>query len=117
MEEELIPQMQELAQSESKYFMIYLTTEYCPICLTMNESTWTSKELNNYLALNYLVQNVNAQLDFSGLELVEKYQVEYFPSILIFNSRGTMIRKLEGYQSADDLIKILKQYKNKTVPF
>ena len=43
-----------------------------------------------------------------GARLAEKYEIEGFPTLIIFNSSGRMVAQISGFRSAPDLIKYLK---------
>ncbi|UZR92859.1 thioredoxin fold domain-containing protein [Chondrinema litorale] len=108
-------QLQTRALNSNKPYFVYFYANWSPIAKKMNEETFTNQSLVSYAQSTYLGLSVDGEsiLD-GGEELAKKYNVLYFPSVLIFTSEGKMMARLSGFQTAQALQAKLKQFENAT---
>lgn len=91
------------AKAQGKLYFVDFDASYCATCRTMDESTYMDERLASYIANNVVAQRVDVQ-DFDGVMWSQQYEVEALPTMLVFNEQGQLVRRLVGYQSADDLL-------------
>lgn len=91
------------AKTQGKLYFVDFDASYCAACRTMEESTYMDERLANYISNNVVAQRVDVQ-DFDGVMWSQQYEVEALPTMLVFNEQGELVRRLVGYQSADDLL-------------
>lgn len=105
-------EMQTQALRENRPYFINFYTSWCSPCSQMNESTFASEALTDYVAANYLAYSADAEsFADGGIVLAETYQVLFYPTILVFNPEGELLHKSTGFKQAPDLLSILKQYR------
>lgn len=96
------------AAAEEKLYIVFFTKNYCPACEKMKEDTFTDPDLVDLMTdLAYIYEAEMPEMD--AVALAEQYNIQAYPTILIFNSRGTLIGKLVGGQSAAKLIEFLEK--------
>lgn len=91
------------AMTEGKLYFVDFDASYCATCRNMDESTYMSERLANYISKNVVAVRVDVQ-DFDGVMWSQQYEVEALPTMLIFNEQGELVKRIVGYQSANDLI-------------
>lgn len=95
--------LQTLAQTEGKLFFVDFDASYCATCRNMDQSTYMSEQLANYMSQNVIASRIDVQ-DFDGVMWAQNYEVEALPTMLIFNEKGKLVKRLVGYQSASKLM-------------
>ena len=100
------------AMTEGKLYFVDFDASYCATCRNMDESTYMSERLANYINKNVVAVRIDVQ-DFDGVMWSQQYEVEALPTMLIFNERGELVKRIVGYQSADDLIEEFSALKSK----
>lgn len=93
------------AAKAQKYFFVDFDASYCMICRNMDQSTYLDERLGAYFKKNVVAFRIDVQ-DFDGISLSQQYKVEALPTMIIFNREGKAVKRLEGFQSAGDLLKI-----------
>lgn len=96
------------AQSEGKLYFVDFDASYCATCRNMDESTYMDPRLARYIGDNVVAQRVDVQ-DFDGVMWSQQYEVDALPTMLVFNEHGDLVRRIVGYQSADDLLKVFAE--------
>ncbi len=99
------------AQAQGKLYFVDFDASYCATCRTMDEGTYMDERLASYISSNVVAQRVDVQ-DFDGVMWSQQYEVEALPTMLIFNEQGDLVRRLVGYQSADDLLQEFENVRN-----
>lgn len=99
------------AQAQGKLYFVDFDASYCATCRTMDEGTYMDERLASYISSNVVAQRVDVQ-DFDGVMWSQQYEVEALPTMLIFNEKGDLVRRLVGYQSADDLLEVFENIRN-----
>jgi len=95
--------LQTLAKTEGKLFFVDFDASYCATCRNMDQSTYMSEQLANYMSQNVIASRIDVQ-DFDGVMWAQNYEVEALPTMLIFNEEGKLVKRLVGYQSASKLM-------------
>ncbi len=101
----------EKAKAENKYYFLEFYADWCKPCKWMEDNTYSNGKLAEYIQDNYVAVKINIE-DFDGHALKEKYNVEYLPTIIVFNDQGQMVAKHEKSLSASQLLKVLKENKS-----
>lgn len=96
------------AQTENKLFFVDFDASYCATCRNMEQSTYMDNNLANFMRQNVVAARVDVQ-DFDGVMLSQQYEVEALPTMLIFDSKGKLVHRLVGFQSAANLLKLMQQ--------
>lgn len=90
------------AKIEGKNVMVNMYTDWCPLCLKMDSTTYADTTFGNFISDRFLCLSLNAEEGF-GIDFAMKYRVSRFPEILFFDSAGHLKYRWEGYIEAPTL--------------
>jgi thiol-disulfide isomerase/thioredoxin len=91
------------AEKENKIIFFDAYTTWCGPCKMMNRSTFS----NPKVAAFYNSGFVNLKLDMEageGPELMQRYNISAFPTLLFLNSKGEVVHKALGFHDADQFL-------------
>ncbi|MBO0938130.1 thioredoxin family protein [Fibrella sp. HMF5335] len=84
------------AKKENKLVLLDFWATWCAPCHRLDRLTFTDGALGDYVNNKFVPYRVNID-DFSGMDLVEKYKVGAYPTMLVLNASGAEIRRLTGF--------------------
>lgn len=108
------------AKAENKAVLVNFTgSDWCSWCIKLSNEVFSQKEFKEYSKKNLVlvmldfprkVEQSNEVKAYNN-QLAQKYGIQGFPTILIFNSKGNMVAKT-GYQpgGANGYIQHIKSY-------
>ena len=108
--------VQQRANAEGKLYFVDFTAAWCSPCQWMDQTTFSNRELVEYVNANYLAVKVDID-DFDGFVYKEKFEIKVLPTILIFNAKGEMVERYEETLPPSRMLEILAQhntYRNRT---
>lgn len=97
------------AGAEGKLSFVEFYASWCGPCKWMERTTLANPEVASYINENYVAVKINID-DFDGYAWKQQYDVEVLPTILIFNSKGTLVERIEETVGPTKLIKVLKTH-------
>ena len=106
-----VKEMMQKAGSEGKLFFIDFYADWCTPCKWMDQTVFSDKEVEQMLTENYIPIKVNID-DIEGFELKQKYKVAVLPTIMVFNSKGQVVERVEETMNVDELLKMLSLHNN-----
>ncbi len=95
---------QNKAFEEGKLYFVDFDASYCTTCRRMDKSTYMDSYLASYVHKNVIALKVNVQ-SFDGITWSQQHNITSLPTMLIFNSKGELVKRMEGYKSANELIR------------
>ena len=106
-------EIKQKAGQEGKLFFVDFYADWCTPCKWMDQTVFTDKEVEVALTQNYIPIKVNID-DLAGFEMKQKYKVGVLPTILIFNSNGKVVERIEETLNVNELLEILSFHNNAT---
>lgn len=96
------------AAIEGKLYMVHFTANWCTPCKWMNSHTFTDDRVAQYLTDYYVPVKINVD-DFDGIVIKQKNNVQFLPTLLIFNSAGEEVGRFEEAIGPSKLMLILEE--------
>ncbi len=105
------------AGEEGKLIFVDFYASWCTPCQWMEKTTFADEEVAGIMNTDFVALKVNID-EFAGYDLKVAYEVKYLPTMLIFNSQGQLIDKVEATMSPRKLVEWLNTHNttaNKTI--
>ncbi len=130
-----LEEAQELNKTHPKKIIVDLYTEWCGPCKMMMRQTFTDLQLISYINENFYAVKFNAErqtpVTFKGKTYsnpefnpeksprqrngVHQYAmttgIEMYPTLIVYNSDINIIKRIEGFRKAPQLMRQLKRLK------
>lgn len=97
------------AGEEGKLFFVDFYASWCAPCKWMDETAFSDAAVIKILNKDYIAFKVNID-DFDGYAWKQKYNVKVLPTMMIFNSSGELIERVEETLSARKLEYMLTKF-------
>lgn len=89
-----IQQAKEKASLEGKLILLDFHANWCSPCKWMDQTTFADSDIISILQEDYIALKVDID-NKDGYETKNQFDVKYLPTLLIFNSEGIMIERIE----------------------
>ena len=99
----------ERASAEGKLVFVDFYARWCTPCKWMDQTTFKDKNVVELLNENFIAVKMNID-EAEGFEMKKRYEVQYLPTILIFNSNGQVVERIEETLTSADLIQLLHRH-------
>ncbi len=97
------------AGSEGKLIFIDFYASWCTPCNWMDQTTFLDDEVADILNTSFI--SIKADIDQTlGYELKHVFDIKYLPTMLIFNSEGRILDRIEQTLSPLQMRALLKKY-------
>lgn len=97
------------AAEEGKLLFIDFYAKWCTPCKWMDETTYVDPNVVKVLDEKYVSIKVDID-EMEGFELKSKFDIRYLPTMLIFNSEGKMVERIEETLSPEKMKTILDSH-------
>ena len=87
-----------MAAAEGKMIFIDCYTVWCGPCKWMSANTFKDPSVAALFNDKFINLKVEMEKDADGKELAMKYEVRAYPTLLIIDSKGKLIRKIVGQE-------------------
>jgi thiol-disulfide isomerase/thioredoxin len=89
-----IEKAQKEAVHEDKLIFLDFYASWCTPCKWMEETTFNDTEVKKLIGEKYIAIKVNID-EFDGFDVKNKYDVQFLPTILVFDKNGKVIERVE----------------------
>jgi len=94
------------ASEEGKLFFVDFYANWCTPCKWMESTTFKDKEVIKTLNSNYVSIKIDIDTN-DGFSVKEKYQITVLPTLLIFNSDGELVERVQETLSRSKMMNLL----------
>ena len=98
---------------EGKLFFVEFYADWCTPCKWMDKTTFRDANVVGLLNDNYVALKMDIESS-EGTNLKSQYAIRMLPTILIFNSQGEMVERVEKTLSPDAMTSLLSFHNNPT---
>jgi thiol:disulfide interchange protein len=98
------PQALDRARSGGQIVMVDVYTDWCGWCKKLDRETYADRRVQEALR-GFVPIRVDAEK--GGRSVAETYGVDGFPTILFVAPDGRVVRKVQGFVDADEMLRIL----------
>jgi thioredoxin-related protein len=102
--------------NSDKKVMLYFHITNCPYCIRMERNTLKDKKIKKLIDESFVFVDINTQKDgkvlfrkklYQNKEFSDKYNVQFFPTILFLDKENEVIYKARGYRDINTFQLIL----------
>jgi thioredoxin 1 len=94
------------AANTEKLVFIDVSTSWCGYCKKMKANTYTDASVINLVNSKYISKSIDAEKG-EGIAIAKKYNVRAYPTVLVLNAKGELLKTGEGYLKPNQLIQFL----------
>jgi thiol:disulfide interchange protein len=94
------------AANAEKLVFIDVSTSWCGYCKKMKANTYTDASVINLVNSKYISKSIDAEKG-EGIAIAKKYNVRAYPTVLVLNAKGELLKTGEGYLKPNQLIQFL----------
>lgn len=91
------------AQNTNKHVLVDVYAPWCGYCKEMDKNTFQNPQVQEKLS-NYVLVKINGD---ENPDFMMKYQIYGYPTILILDPDGNIVKTISGYQEPDDFINMI----------
>ena len=101
-----------LALKNEKYIFIDAHTSWCGPCKKMAATSFKNAEVGEVFNENFINLKIDIEQDADGPELAKMYKVRAYPTLLIIDGEGKLIKQVVGFQTEDRLLALASSVEN-----
>ncbi len=91
------------AQNTNKLILVDVHAPWCGYCKEMDKNTLQDARVTQKLS-NYVLLKINGD---ENPEFMKRYQIYSYPTILILDSSGNLVKTISGYQSPENFVNMI----------
>jgi|GEM_PF-2626246 len=101
------------AADEGKLCFVEFYVFGCRPCKRIENETFTDPQVIRHIKNKYIPYKVDANgFMGEGFEIAKEYGVRIFPSILVLDTDGTVLKQMSGFFTAEELLATLKSFES-----
>ncbi len=100
--------LEEAFKTDKNVLLVFSGSDWCKPCIQLKKNVLNSKEFEDFSKNKYILVNLDFKRNETNLskknrryrdDIAEKYNPEgKFPFIIILNSKGKVLKEIEGYK-------------------
>jgi thioredoxin 1 len=94
------------ADDTEKLVFVDVSTSWCGYCKKMKANTYTDPAVISLVNSKFVSKSIDAEKG-EGIAIARKYGVTGYPTLLIVNAKGELVKGQAGYLKPNELIKFL----------
>ena len=99
------------AKEEQKLLLLDFTASWCMPCKKMEKEIFPNDALGEFVNDHFVSFKVNADY-FWGMDIAKDYKVKAYPTILIVDNNGKVVKRIVGFQTVDNLMAELAPFRD-----
>lgn len=99
-----LSEAKEASADSDKLIFIDCYTDWCGPCKRMAATSFKDERVGEVFNKKFINLKIEMEKNPVGNELARRYQVRAYPTLLIIDSKGTLIKKAVGMQNVNGLI-------------
>ncbi|MFN5031836.1 MAG: thioredoxin family protein [Flavobacteriia bacterium] len=100
------------ALKNEKYIFIDAHTSWCGPCKKMAATSFKNAEVGAVFNEKFINLKIDVEQDADGPELAKMYKVRAYPTLLIIDGEGKLIKQVVGFQTEDRLLALASSVDN-----
>lgn len=96
----------ELSKETGKIIFIDCYTDWCGPCKRMAITSFKNEEVGELYNDNFINLKVEMEKNADGPEIAKMYKIRAYPTLLMIDSEGKLVKQVIGLQSKGDLIQL-----------
>lgn len=101
------------AKETKKLVFVDIYATWCGPCKMLKKNTFTDKAVSDFFNENFVNVSIDGEKGV-GPQLLEQYQVEAYPTLIIANAEGEPVLYTMGYLDSKTLLQFAKAALKKT---
>jgi thioredoxin 1 len=94
------------AKKENKLIFLDVSAVWCGPCKLLKSTTFTEPAVGTYFNEKFISLEIDGE-EGLGKEIVKKYQLKGYPSLLFIDSNGKLVKQSLGYYDGNQLLEIV----------
>ncbi len=99
----------EQALKQNKPLVAHFTASWCMPCQWMEKNTFTDYALVSFINTEFVAVKIDVD-EQSGLQDKESFQVNYLPTLLVFDAAGELVGRYQESMGPDRMLQLLLRY-------
>lgn len=96
------------AKKDGKLIFIDCYTSWCGPCKRMAATTFQEDDVAKLFNKNFINLKIDIEKDEDGADVARRYRVRAYPTLLIINGDGELVKQTVGFQTGDKLMAFAK---------
>ena len=96
------------ARATGKMIFIDAYTDWCGPCKKMAASTFTEQEVGEVFNSNFINLKIEMEKNPDGKEVARMYNVRAYPTLIIIDGEGNLVKQTIGFQTKERIISFAK---------
>lgn len=97
------------ASENGKLILVDFCASWCKPCQWMEKTTYSDSAVKEMLSTNFVTVKIDID-EMQGFELKKLYEITYLPTLLIFNSQGELLCRIEKTLSPHKLLETVEVF-------